>query len=50
MEKIIYLNEGSGSNWDKLNEMLSDGWKIVQIKTSKGGCFVWIKKVNEIAG
>ena len=51
MEKIICLNQGSGSAWDEFNKLLANGWKIVQMQTGSSNdgacCFVWIKKKDE---
>ena len=48
MQKIICLNQGSGSAYDNLNKLLEKGWfiKDMQAASSKDGacCFVWIEK------
>lgn len=47
-QKIICLNQGSGSAYDNLNDLLEEGWVINQIQgggSYDGGCcFVWLEK------
>jgi len=54
MQKIICLNQGSGTAHDKFNELLADGWVIKEMQaagSSDGACcFVWIEKDDENKG
>lgn len=47
-QKIICLNQGSGTAYDKLDGMLSSGWVIKQIASASSAdgacCFVWLEK------
>ena len=46
MDKIIFLRKDQGL--DKLNDLLSTGWKVIQMSISSEnnsvGCYVWIRK------
>ncbi|MCL2089031.1 MAG: hypothetical protein FWH14_06075 [Oscillospiraceae bacterium] len=44
MDKVVYLPQGTGTALDNLNELLFNGWSIVEIHTTDACCFVWIKK------
>ncbi len=47
-QKIICLNQGSGSAYDTLNDLLNEGWIIKQMQTGSDSdgscCFVWLEK------
>ena len=49
MDKIIYVHrKGDQGELKELNEMLENGWKVVQMSAVSEqetyGCYVWIKK------
>ena len=46
-EKLLYAPAGTGTQLDKINETLDSGWEMVQIQSTKDGCFVWVKKIDE---
>ena len=45
MDKIVFLRKDSGV--DRLNELLENGWKVIQMTVSSEnestGCYVWIR-------
>ncbi|MBO4751048.1 MAG: hypothetical protein J5546_12135 [Lachnospiraceae bacterium] len=47
-QKIICLNQGSGTAYERLDEMLASGWVIKQIATASSSdsacCFVWLER------
>ena len=47
-QKIISLNQGSGSVHDAFNDLLNEGWVIKQMQTESDSdgscCFVWLEK------
>jgi hypothetical protein len=47
-QKIICLNQGSGTAYERLDEMLSSGWVIKQIASGSSAdgacCFVWLER------
>jgi len=53
MDKIIYLPQGTGTAMNNLNELLENGWTVVQMSTASeneaAGCFIWIRKNNDNA-
>ncbi len=48
MDKIVFLPQGTGTALDTLNEMLANGWKVIQMQSGASQedvcCFVWIQK------
>ena len=51
MDRIVYLVQGTGASLDNLNELLENGWKVVQMsvisENEAAGCFFWIRKEND---
>ena len=47
-QKIICLNQGSGTAYERLDELLSSGWVIKQIASGSSAdgacCFVWLER------
>jgi hypothetical protein len=47
-QKIVCLNQGSGTAYEKLDELLSAGWIIKQIASGSSAdgacCFVWLER------
>lgn len=47
-QKIICLNQGMGTAYERLDEMLSSGWVIKQIASGSSAdmacCFVWLER------
>ena len=47
MDKIVYLPQGTGTALDNLNQLLENGWHVVQMSVASEnectGCFVWIR-------
>lgn len=47
-QKIICLNQGSGTAYEKLDGMLSTGWVIKQMTSESSAdgacCFVWLER------
>ncbi|MCL2095792.1 MAG: hypothetical protein FWH10_02675 [Oscillospiraceae bacterium] len=52
MDKIIYAHKkGENGELEKLNELLENGWKVIQMSIAQEqetyGCYVWIRKDDE---
>ena len=47
-QKIICLNQGTGTAYERLDELLASGWVIKQIASASSDdgacCFVWLEK------
>ena len=48
-QQIIWVNQGSGAQHNKLDAALGSGWKIKRMECVSsaedcGGCFVWLEK------
>ena len=47
-QKIICLNQGSGTAYEKLDGLLASGWVIKQIASAGSAdgacCFVWLER------
>jgi hypothetical protein len=53
MDKIIYVHKkGDDGELKKLNELLENGWKVIQMsavsENETYGCYIWIKKDDEL--
>lgn len=50
MQKIICLNQGSGTPYDNLEKLLQDGWTIREMQAAGSAdgacCFVWLEKIE----
>ena len=47
-QKIICLNQGTGTAYERLDGMLSSGWVIKQMASGSSAdgacCFVWLER------
>ena len=51
MDKVVYVTMGTGTALDNLNELLANGWEIMQMEPVEAddcaGCFFWIRNEDE---
>lgn len=51
-QKIVCLNQGSGTAYDKLNALLEEGWTVRQMQAGSSydgsSCYVWIEKNDSL--